>query len=248
MPLILGRPFLATGRALIDVEIGQLMLRFHNEQVVFNIFEAMKHRAENHKCYRIDVVDVIVKDNSREPQPTQPMEKAIVNSIESCDHDEDIEVKECIKQLEVSKQEIEPVKIEKLHAENNKEAQTLSVEEEKNHELKELPSHLKYVFLSKDASKPPIISSTLTPLEEEKLMRVLRGNCHTPFFDLRSHFTCLLARNIFSCLFRKFFGRGMLKYLVFFIQGQISKITKIGFNLFNFLFFIVINFPQKRGK
>jgi hypothetical protein len=46
----------------------------------------------------------------------------------------------------------------------------------KNPELKELPSHLKYVFLSKDASKPAIISSTLTPLEEEKLMRVLRDN------------------------------------------------------------------------
>jgi len=52
----------------------------------------------------------------------------------------------------------------------------LTVEEEKNSELKELPSHLKYVFLSKDASKSVIISSTLTPLEEEKLMRVLRGN------------------------------------------------------------------------
>ena len=82
-PLILGRPFLATGRALIDVELGQLMLRFHNEQVVFNIFEAMKHRTENPKCYQIDVVDEIVEENSREPQPTQPMEKAIVNSIES---------------------------------------------------------------------------------------------------------------------------------------------------------------------
>jgi len=113
MPLILGRPFLATGRALIDVEMGQLMLIFHNEQVVFNIFEAMKHRAGNPKCYRIDVVDEIVEDNSHEPQPTQPMEKAIVNSIKSCDHDEDLEVKECVKQLEASKQEIEPVKIEK---------------------------------------------------------------------------------------------------------------------------------------
>jgi len=50
----------------------------------------------------------------------------------------------------------------------------LSKEEEKNPELKELPSHLKYAFLSKDVSKPAIISSTLTPLEEEKLMRVLR--------------------------------------------------------------------------
>jgi len=42
--------------------------------------------------------------------------------------------------------------------------------------LKELPSHLKYVFLSKDASKPTIINNNLTPLEEEKLIRVLRGN------------------------------------------------------------------------
>jgi len=46
----------------------------------------------------------------------------------------------------------------------------------KNPKLKELPSHLKYLFLSKDASKPKINSNTLTPLEEEKLMRVLRSN------------------------------------------------------------------------
>jgi len=176
MPLILGRPFLATGRALIDVEMGKLMLRFHNEQVVFNIFEAMKYRAEHPKCYRFDVVDEIVEDTSLEHHPTQPMEKEIVNSIESCDHDEDLEVKECVKQLEASKQEVEPVKVEELLVTTPKGAHTLSIEGEKNLELKELPSHLKYVFLRKDASKPAIISSTLTPSEEEKLMRVLRGN------------------------------------------------------------------------
>jgi len=68
------------------------------------------------------------------------------------------------------------VKIEELLVEKPKGAHTLSVEGEKIPELKELPSHLKYVFLSKDGSKPAIISSTLTSLEEEKLMRVLRGN------------------------------------------------------------------------
>ncbi|MCI93215.1 hypothetical protein A2U01_0114513, partial [Trifolium medium] len=31
-PLLLGRPFLATGRALIDVERGELMLRTDGEQ------------------------------------------------------------------------------------------------------------------------------------------------------------------------------------------------------------------------
>ena len=176
MPLILGRPFLATGRALIDVEMGELMLRFHNEQVVFNIFEAMKHRDENPKCYRIDVVEEIVEDNCREPQPTQPLEKTIVNSIESCDHDEDLEVNECVRQLEASKQAIEPVKLEELLGETHKRPEISSKEEEKNPELKELPSHLKYVFINKDVSKPAIISSTLTPLEEEKLMRALRDN------------------------------------------------------------------------
>ena len=75
MPLLLGRPFLATGRALIDVEMGVLMLRFQDEQLVFNIFEAMKHRNENPECYLVDVVDDIVEDDSRELQPTQPMEK-----------------------------------------------------------------------------------------------------------------------------------------------------------------------------
>jgi len=48
------------------------------------------------------------------------MEKTIVNSIESCDHDEDLEVRECIKQLQASKQEIEPVKIEELLGDKTK--------------------------------------------------------------------------------------------------------------------------------
>ena len=68
------------------------------------------------------------------------------------------------------------MKIEELLVEKPKGAHTLSVEGEKIPELKELPSHLKYVFLSKDGSKPAIISSTLTPLEEEKLTRVSRDN------------------------------------------------------------------------
>jgi hypothetical protein len=70
------------------------MLRFHKEQVVFNIFEAMKHQDENPKCYQIDVVE----DNSLESQPIQPMEGEIVKSKKVV---EDVGVKECVKQLEV---------------------------------------------------------------------------------------------------------------------------------------------------
>ncbi|MCI38505.1 hypothetical protein A2U01_0059733, partial [Trifolium medium] len=42
VPLLLGRPFLATGRTLIDVEMGEIMLRLDDEQVCFKVFEAMK--------------------------------------------------------------------------------------------------------------------------------------------------------------------------------------------------------------
>ena len=40
--------------------------------------------------------------------------------------------------------------------------------------LKELPSHLKYDFLEQEKRKPVIISVTLTEIEEQKLLKILR--------------------------------------------------------------------------
>ena len=45
IPLILGRPFLATGRALIDIHSGNLTLRVNDEEVHFNIYHTMKFLA-----------------------------------------------------------------------------------------------------------------------------------------------------------------------------------------------------------
>lgn len=42
VPLILGRPFLATRRALIDVQQGKLILRFQDKKVTFNVFEVIR--------------------------------------------------------------------------------------------------------------------------------------------------------------------------------------------------------------
>ncbi|XP_016168491.1 uncharacterized protein LOC107611038 [Arachis ipaensis] len=41
-PIILGRPFLAMGIALIDVEKGELMLRVHEEHIVFHVFKSLQ--------------------------------------------------------------------------------------------------------------------------------------------------------------------------------------------------------------
>ena len=43
IPLFLGRPFLATGTALIDVQKGELTLRVGNEAVHFNINRSLEH-------------------------------------------------------------------------------------------------------------------------------------------------------------------------------------------------------------
>ena len=41
--IMLGRPFLATGRAMTDVQKGELRLRVQEEEVTFNVFNSIKH-------------------------------------------------------------------------------------------------------------------------------------------------------------------------------------------------------------
>ena len=41
MPLILGRPFLATSDAVIEVQKGKLTLRMEDEEVVFQVYTSM---------------------------------------------------------------------------------------------------------------------------------------------------------------------------------------------------------------
>ncbi|XP_028784134.1 uncharacterized protein LOC114740172 [Neltuma alba] len=43
IPLIVGRPFMATVKALVDVEKGTISVRFGDEQLTFNIEKIMKH-------------------------------------------------------------------------------------------------------------------------------------------------------------------------------------------------------------
>ena len=42
IPILLGRPFLATARTVIDVEKGELTLRVTDEEVTFNMNKLMK--------------------------------------------------------------------------------------------------------------------------------------------------------------------------------------------------------------
>ena len=55
VPFILGRPFLATGRALIDVAAGQLTMRAYDKVEVFDVYKAMKLPAQYEELNAITI-------------------------------------------------------------------------------------------------------------------------------------------------------------------------------------------------
>ncbi|XP_057747069.1 uncharacterized protein LOC130966299 [Arachis stenosperma] len=60
--IILGRAFLATAGAIIDVQKGELILRLHEEKMVFNIFNAMSYPKESiGECMMVDTIKQIVQ-------------------------------------------------------------------------------------------------------------------------------------------------------------------------------------------
>ncbi|GJS90872.1 hypothetical protein Tco_0773508 [Tanacetum coccineum] len=68
VPLILGRSFLKTGRALIDVYEGELTLRVNNEAITFNLDQTSRYSSnyDDILVNRIDDIDVACEEYSQE--------------------------------------------------------------------------------------------------------------------------------------------------------------------------------------
>ncbi|GJW11045.1 reverse transcriptase domain-containing protein [Tanacetum coccineum] len=84
VPLILGRSFLKTGRALIDVYARKLTLRVGNKAITFNLDQTSRYSSnyDDISVNRIDVIDVAYEEYSQEvlgfsmsgnPTPTSDM-------------------------------------------------------------------------------------------------------------------------------------------------------------------------------
>ncbi|KAJ8773241.1 hypothetical protein K2173_028418 [Erythroxylum novogranatense] len=61
IPIILGRPFLATAGAIIDVKNGKMTLRVGEEEIEFNLGKAMKVMDDKDSCLRVDLIDTLVR-------------------------------------------------------------------------------------------------------------------------------------------------------------------------------------------
>nr|GEV40811.1 myosin-binding protein 7 [Tanacetum cinerariifolium] len=64
VPLILGRSFLRTGRALIDVYREEITLRVNDESITFNLSQTMRYSStcDDTSVNRVDVIDVACED------------------------------------------------------------------------------------------------------------------------------------------------------------------------------------------
>ena len=167
IPIILSRPFLATGRAMIDVQRGEFKLRVQDDEVKFNVFEAMRHPTESDTCFMIETVEAIVSSHSG---PTDPLETSLVQS-ELEDLGE--EVKEYVKWMDSfqpnRRKYYEPL-------EEIAQRSVPSFEQPPKMEQKPLPSHLRYAYLGDASTLPVIISASLKAAEEDKLLMVLRDH------------------------------------------------------------------------
>nr|GEV90195.1 hypothetical protein [Tanacetum cinerariifolium] len=68
VPLILGRSFLRTGRALIDVYRKEITLRVNDEAVTFNLNQTMRHSStyDDLSVNRIDIINVAREEYAQE--------------------------------------------------------------------------------------------------------------------------------------------------------------------------------------
>ncbi|XP_022873012.1 uncharacterized protein LOC111391965 [Olea europaea var. sylvestris] len=82
IPLILGRPFFATGRALTDVQKGQLILRLDEEELTINVFRAFRFQNEPDSCMQIDIITKVVSETFKLNYPQDPLEACLVHSQE----------------------------------------------------------------------------------------------------------------------------------------------------------------------
>ena len=65
MSIILGRPFLSTGRALVDMEKGQMKFWLNNEEATFNVCRTMRQSGELQSVSAISHKEKMKKENEQ---------------------------------------------------------------------------------------------------------------------------------------------------------------------------------------
>lgn len=68
IPIILGRPFLATAGAIRDVKIGKLTFEVGEEKIEFILSQFLKAPTIKDSCCFLDIIDDCIKEMGIEPR------------------------------------------------------------------------------------------------------------------------------------------------------------------------------------
>ncbi|CAN6721096.1 unnamed protein product [Malus baccata var. baccata] len=175
LPILLDRPFMKTARTKIDVFKGTLTMEFDGEVIDFNLSESIKFPKDDHSCFSIDIIDDLAQD-FLDCLEKDTLETTIAQGI---GQKSGFAVPRSVEEAEIV------AALESLPQYHGKPSNPISISVSTNKllpsvtqapvlELKPLPDHLKYVFLGDNETLPVIVSSSLTAIEEEKLIRVLK--------------------------------------------------------------------------
>nr|GEX58438.1 reverse transcriptase domain-containing protein [Tanacetum cinerariifolium] len=203
VPLILGRSFLKTRRALIDVFEGELTLRFGKEAITFNLDQTLRYSTNYNDmtANRIDVIDMACEEYSQEVlgffdviasgNPTPYYDPIVSTSSSTLTPfgESDFLLEEVDGFLAL---EDDPTSSEVDHSYFDPKGDILLLESflkddpsspppnQGNYlpevELKDLPPHLEYAFLEGDDNLPIIIAKDLSVEEKIALITVLKSH------------------------------------------------------------------------
>ncbi|GJY63536.1 reverse transcriptase domain-containing protein [Tanacetum coccineum] len=189
VPLILGRPFLRTAHALIDVYEGEITLRNDDQSLTlkcgdtpsisYNNFESLK---------KVDLIDVTRKKNILHKNDFLLLEEAdtflaIADDPTSPEVDEayydpegDILLLESLLNSDPSPSLNQESYLPEIKKELKvcKSAES-SIDEPPEVELKDLPPHLEYAFLADNNKLPVIIAKDLSDDEKDAHIKVLKS-------------------------------------------------------------------------
>ena len=163
VPIILGRPFLATSNAIINFRNGVMQLTFGNMTLELNIFYLSKRHmhSEEDDCEEVCIIYAILEEQANEQQ----VQDLLTPELSECPEEQQ-EPQGMSLMQGYWRRKIEILSL--LTGDEPKGPQQL--------ELKPLPVELKYAFLEENEQCPVVISSLLTTSQEHDLLRLLKRN------------------------------------------------------------------------
>ncbi|XP_068669744.1 uncharacterized protein, partial [Aristolochia californica] len=168
IPIILGRPFLATSNAIIHCKSGELELSFGNFKVSLNVFNAGHHPLESDDLSPAFKIETVMLDD----ESTLESFESCITSLDIDYFDEETyfrEVNSLLNFVPLLEEAYEVITTEHPHdlpLDLDKPFETSKLD------LKPLPPTLKYAFLGPVNSLPVIISSYLSTEQEEQLTEI----------------------------------------------------------------------------